>query len=343
MAKRILVPPHETPAGQSGTGGGAAGGGGAGRAAGGRGAPRRDPRRVRRPLRRPGGGDPARGGGLRRGPDRTHDEDGEQPHAGGAGQRGRAGVPEGGGPGAAVPRGPRERGVSAALSARLAALARITRAPSPVVSVYLGTRWADEHQRERVRVFLANEIKKARALPGSALGEDLDWIAAQGEALVQQTLFPGATGVVLFACGPLGLREALPVRAAVEDTFVVNDAPYLRRLAEIVRETPSALVVFVDGESARLIQVGTDGVGAEVTLESDVPNRHRQGGWRLLAQTRFQRHIEEHRGRHFDAVAATLADVADEHGVDHIVLAGEAPPPGALPPQPPGRSGPAGA
>jgi len=214
--------------------------------------------------------------------------------------------------------------VSAALSARLAALARITRAPSPVVSVYLGTRWADEHQRERVRVFLANEIKKARALPGSALGEDLDWIAAQGEALVQQTLFPGATGVVLFACGPLGLREALPVRAAVEDTFVVNDAPYLRRLAEIVRETPSALVVFVDGESARLIQVGTDGVGAEVTLESDVPNRHRQGGWRLLAQTRFQRHIEEHRGRHFDAVAATLADVADEHGVDHIVLAGEA-------------------
>ena len=214
--------------------------------------------------------------------------------------------------------------MSAALSARLAALARITRAPSPVVSVYLGTRWADEHQRERVRVFLANEIKKARALPGSALGEDLDWIAAQGEALVQQTLFPGATGVVLFACGPLGLREALPVRAAVEDTFVVNDAPYLRRLAEIVRETPSALVVFVDGESARLIQVGTDGVGAEVTLESDVPNRHRQGGWRLLAQTRFQRHIEEHRGRHFDAVAATLADVADEHGVDHIVLAGEA-------------------
>ena len=211
--------------------------------------------------------------------------------------------------------------MSAALSARLAALARITRAPSPVVSVYLGTRWADEHQRERVRVFLANEIKKARALPGSALGEDLDWIAAQGEALVQQTLFPGATGVVLFACGPLGLREALPVRAAVEDTFVVNDAPYLRRLAEIVRETPSALVVFVDGESARLIQVGTDGVGAEVTLESDVPNRHRQGGWRLLAQTRFQRHIEEHRGRHFDAVAATLADVADEHGVDHIVLA----------------------
>src|SRR3970040_1363767 len=73
--------------------GGAARGGRAGRAARGRGAPRRDPRRVRRPLRRPGGGDPARGGGLRRGPDRTHDEDGEQPHAGGAGQRGRAGVP----------------------------------------------------------------------------------------------------------------------------------------------------------------------------------------------------------------------------------------------------------
>src|SRR3970040_970982 len=132
MAKRILVPLDETPAAQSVTevvaemarGGGATvrllrvapepgnvmsggdvvayvdqeaarlrGGGVGPRRAGVRGAPRRDPRRVRRPLRRPGGGDPARGGGLRRGPDRTHDEDGEQPHAGGAGQRGRAGVP----------------------------------------------------------------------------------------------------------------------------------------------------------------------------------------------------------------------------------------------------------
>ena len=214
--------------------------------------------------------------------------------------------------------------MSVDLAARLAELARITRAPSPVVSVYLGTRWVDEHQRERVRVFLANEIKRARQVAGPALGEDLDWVAAQGEAIVQQTLLPDAHGVVLFACGPLGLREALPVRAAVEDTFVVDDAPYLRRLAEIVRGTPSALVVFVDGERARLIQVGSDGVGAEVTLASAVPSRHRQGGWRLLAQARFQRHTETHRGRHFDAVAATLADVVDEHGVDHVVLAGEA-------------------
>jgi len=213
--------------------------------------------------------------------------------------------------------------VSPGLSSRLGALARITRAPSPVVSVYLATRWADEHQRERVRVYLANEIKKARGTSGPALDEDLDWIASQGEAIVQQTLFPEAHGVVLFACGPLGLRELLPVRATVEDTFVVNDAPYVRRLAEILRDAPATLVVFVDGESARLIQVDADGVGVEETLESDVPNRHRQGGWRLLAQTRFQRHIEVHRGRHFDAVAATLTDIADEHDVDHVVLAGE--------------------
>ena len=214
--------------------------------------------------------------------------------------------------------------MSPGLAARLAELARITRAPSPVVSVYLGTHWADEHQRERVRVFLAREIKKARERAGPALGEDLDWIAEQGEALVQQRRFPEANGVVLFACGPLALREVLPVRATVEDAFVVDDAPSLRRLAEIVQETPSALLVFVDGESARLIQLGAAGVGAEVSLESDVPNRHRQGGWRLLAQTRFQRHIEVHRGRHFDAVAATLADIADGYDVDHIVLAGEA-------------------
>ena len=166
----------------------------------------------------------------------------------------------------------------AELRARVAALARIARAPSPVVSVYLDTRWADEHQRERVRVFLAEEIKKTREAGASAhLGADLDWIAQQGEAIVGQARDPDAWGVVLFACGLLGLREVLPVHAPVWDLFVIAEAPFVRRLAEVLDDMPSTLVVFVDAESARLIQLRADGVGPEVRLESVVmrSERHR--------------------------------------------------------------------
>lgn len=210
------------------------------------------------------------------------------------------------------------------LAARLSALARITRAASPVVSVYFNTRWANEQQRVRVRVFLLNEIRRARAgVVSPELERDLAWVEQQGESLIQQTQFPGARGVVLFACDPLGLREVLPVRLPVEDSFVVAETPYLRPLVGMLEATPATLVVFVDGESARLIQLRADGVGEVVALESDVPGHHRQGGWQLLAQSRYQRHIQVERGRHFDAAAAALTELADEHGVERIVLAGE--------------------
>ncbi len=209
------------------------------------------------------------------------------------------------------------------LKTRLTELARIARAPSPVVSVYLDTRWGDEHQRDRVRVFLADELKKARASAPPGVTGDLDWVATEGEAIVQQTRYPDARGVVLFACGALGLREALPVRVPVENFFVVGDAPYLRRLVELAEGAPTTLVVFVDSESARLIPLGADGVGPEVALATEVPGHHRQGGWQLIAQSRYQRHIQTHRAQHFDAVAAAVTLLVDDHDVERILLAGE--------------------
>lgn len=211
------------------------------------------------------------------------------------------------------------------IHARLTELAKIQGPPTPVVTVYLNTRWSDERQRERVRVFLKNEIRKARshAEASRGLDSDLAWVQAQGESLIEQARFPEAHGVALFACQGLGLRELLPLRVPFENAFVVADAPFLRPLAALLEASPDALVVFVDTESARLMPLTPEGAGEEVRLESDVPGHHRQGGWALLAQSRYQRHIQEHRGRHFDAVAAALVNLATGKGVRQIVVAGE--------------------
>jgi peptide subunit release factor 1 (eRF1) len=210
------------------------------------------------------------------------------------------------------------------LAARLSALARLARTESPVVSVYLNTRWTDEQQRERTRVFLRNEIRKARAGAPPELEADLAWVEKRGESLIEQMQFPDARAVALFACRSAGLREILPLRVPVDDFFVVGDTPHLRRLAALLEATPATLIAFVDGESARLVRLLADGVGEVVDLENEVQGRHRQGGWQLLAQSRYQRHIQAQRGRHFDAVAAALTELVDEHGVARIVLAGTA-------------------
>jgi peptide subunit release factor 1 (eRF1) len=210
------------------------------------------------------------------------------------------------------------------LEARLAALAKLDPAGTAVVSVYLDTRWRDEHQRDRTRVFLKNELRRARETAGLAASvEDLAWIEAEGESVVSQARFPGAAGVALFACHAAHVREAWPARLPFTDTFVIGDVPHLVPLAWLLDVAPPALVVFLDGASARLITLEPTGIDEDVALEHEVPGRHSRGGWAQLAQSRYQRHVEVHRSAHFDAVAATIAELVADRPAMRVVLAGE--------------------
>jgi peptide subunit release factor 1 (eRF1) len=203
-------------------------------------------------------------------------------------------------------------------------LARLRRAGHHpgIVSVYLNTRWADEHQRDRTRLFLAHELARARQA-GVADPGDLDWIEEEGRALVEQAAATDAHGVALFAGRAAGIREKIRSRIPFTERFEVADRPDLADVVALLDEHAPALVVFVDGESARLIPVGPSGTGEEVVLAHDVPGQHRRGGWAQLAQGRYARHIESSRDRHFEAVAAAVTELAEAEGIRRIVLAGQ--------------------
>jgi peptide subunit release factor 1 (eRF1) len=210
------------------------------------------------------------------------------------------------------------------VAAKLHELARATPGPAPVISVYLDTRWTDEHQRDRVRVFLKNGMRKASAMAAGQLDAELAWLGAEGERLVRQESRPDAAGVAMFAGGSARWREILHLAVPFTDSFTVAETPRLRPLVQALGEAPRAAVLFVDGESARLAALTEQGAEDEVALETtDVVGHHRRGGWALLLQSRYQRHIQEHRKRHFEAVAHALADLVDHYGLRAIVLAGE--------------------
>ncbi len=215
-------------------------------------------------------------------------------------------------------------GTNGEVRERVLELARLGTGTTPVITVYLGTRWGDEHQRDRVRAFLKGHVRAARTrITEPSTLEDLTWIEEQGDLLINQARFPDAAGVALFACSARGVREVVPVRVAFDDAFFVEERPVVTSLVEALEQSPQSLVVFVDGTSARLIPLGPELGGDEIVLEHEVDRRHRRGGWALLAQSRYQRHIEHHRAEHFEAVAAALEQLVAERGVQHIVLAGE--------------------
>ena len=57
------------------------------------------------------------------------------------------------------------------LAEQIVRLSKLKASTGSVVSVYLNTRWTDEHQRERTRLFLKGELHRAReANPGEGLG-----------------------------------------------------------------------------------------------------------------------------------------------------------------------------
>jgi peptide subunit release factor 1 (eRF1) len=211
------------------------------------------------------------------------------------------------------------------LKDRMTELARITKAATPVVSVYLGTRWMDEHQRDRVRIFLKNELAQARrAGHPRAADADLDWVEAQGEGLLSHATVPEASGVALFACEALGLREVLRSRLPFENAFAVAEAPLLRPLAELDEKAPSTLVVFIDMESARLVALTSAGAEEEVVLEANVPEHpNPSGGSAQTTESRYRRHLQDHRTRHFEAVVESLIELVQSHDLKGIVLAGD--------------------
>src|SRR5207245_2725174 len=75
--------------------------------------------------------------------------------------------------------------------------------------------------------------------------------------------------------------------------------------------------------SARLIALDASGVTDETVLQAEVPGRHESGGWADLAQSRYERHILEHREQHFAAVAAAIGAWTERYDAHHIVLAAE--------------------
>jgi hypothetical protein len=210
------------------------------------------------------------------------------------------------------------------VTTKLRELARIEPGLTPVVSVYLDTRWTDEHQRERVRAFLKDELRKAAATAHGELEAELAWIAAEGERVIRQELHPEAAGVAMFAGGPANLREILYLAVPFSDTFAVGERPRLRPLVDALGAAPRTAVLFVDRDRARLIALTEQGPMDEITMTNeDTVGQHRRGGFLLLLQSRYQRHIHVHRARHFDAVADVLTGLVDDYGLHAIVLAGE--------------------
>jgi peptide chain release factor subunit 1 len=126
-------------------------------------------------------------------------------------------------------------------------------------------------------------------------------------------------GVAMFSCSRAGLWEEVEAPRPLKDRATVADQPHMIPLEALVETYESFCTVRVDREKARSFLAKRGRSEAESDSLDEVPGQHDQGGW---SQSRYQRHIEEHVGRHLKHVADVLLRYFKRRGFDHLILAG---------------------
>lgn len=205
-------------------------------------------------------------------------------------------------------------------------LAKIPESDYPFISLYLNTKWEDEKQRKRVRLFVKNELKDAQKAVkeeekiGKSLQEDSEQIQRYIDGVVHRTYDEDVNGIAIFACSGIGAFKIFRSTIPFDNQFSISSKPSLRQLVQLAGEYKTAIAVMVDTDRAKIFEMSLGEIHLESQIESYVPGRHDQGGW---SQMRFQRHIREHMHQHHKGVAEQLIRLFDDEKSENIVLIGQ--------------------
>jgi peptide chain release factor subunit 1 len=123
----------------------------------------------------------------------------------------------------------------------------------------------------------------------------------------------------LFSASSADLWEEVLVPRAVRDRVTLSRHPDVLELEALAETYETFCTCLVDREKARIFLARMSEIQEQTDIFDEVPGQHDQGGW---AQARFQRHIEEHVGRHFKHVAEVLLRLHKLRGFDHLILGG---------------------
>ncbi len=177
-----------------------------------------------------------------------------------------------------------------------------------IISVYL-TVPLDPAQRR----VLAAHLDDVLAAAGQRDGDSGAWAQARRAEVpairrLLSTRAPEWLGqsVAIFACSPLGLLEAIPLRGHVAERAVLGSRPYVRPLLAELQRCASYLAAVVDRRHAWLFRVSGDGIEAGEHVESQTVASRRFGGWHGFQSYRNDQRSRTLARQHYAAVAAAL-------------------------------------
>jgi peptide chain release factor subunit 1 len=172
-------------------------------------------------------------------------------------------------------------------------------------------------------IWVKNAIKEYRdaADPGTLKLVEPDLKAIEGYIQANRRDFK--KGLAVLSSKEKSFWREYNLLVPVKNELVVDTAPYIKPLLDILERYKRYAVLIVDKETARIfvIHLGEITEYGEVHTE-DVPGKHKKGGWFSLAQNHYDRHISHHVGLHLKDVIKRFEPFIAGEDINRLVLGG---------------------
>jgi peptide subunit release factor 1 (eRF1) len=132
--------------------------------------------------------------------------------------------------------------------------------------------------------------------------------------------YPLKSGALcIFSCHVLDVFRAIPLTVSVEDLIRIDASPFIRPLAELRDEHPTAAVVVVDNKRARIFVVSMAETGSEEVIRGNVKNHVKVGGW---SQQRYERRRSNELHKYALEIVEALEKIGSSEEINHILMVG---------------------
>ena len=234
----------------------------------------------------------------------------------------------------------RSRGNVPSVGEGLERLRQVEAGSHRVVTCYLKLEPRDR-SRNKYLIKLKNRVREiTAALPRLGLERAVQAEVERDLTRIQQYFatpanLPDTQGIAIFACGPAGLFEVIPLPAVYRSRLAVDATPLVRELASIEDEFGRLLTVVLDRTSARFFEVTAwatqelTGLRADSTRGKRFHGDQNGPGW---GEHSYNNRIRQEKQRHLDAIARELFALDRANPAHGIVVAAPGPEAQALEP-----------
>ncbi len=182
---------------------------------------------------------------------------------------------------------------------------------SAVISLYLNVPVdLAEHRGlvTKARELAKGEVPGETAAASQPAHADLDSVAGLVSAGSRDWL--GQT-VAIFACGELGLAEAISMPGRWGDLAVIAPRPYLRPLLAALQRNPPYQVAVIDTKHAWVLAIADDGIDTLVERTGQAVPSPGFAGWYGLEAYRVQQRVMRLARQHYRETIGVLEQTAN--------------------------------